>query len=176
MTLSYPSKISTNFFSLFIRPLTNQTIIDMQVLSPILNTSLLPNTYTILQDHLPSIHTSMCFNDKNLPFSKEVRKTEIGHLFEHMLLEYIYQIKISRGYTNVSVKGETQWDWYKTPMGFFTIYLNLGSDEQYIFFTALTPAIQLLQFIFQDHQKNHVGVKSIPSSEKNFTPVLVSKS
>ena len=166
----FTSEVSNNFFSLHVSPHAHNSLIYMQVISPIVNTSQLRNTYKILQTKLPTIHSSLCFNDQNLPFFKEVRHTEIGHLFEHILLEYIYQIKTTKGNKNISVKGETSWNWYKNPTGFFQIRINIGSSEKEILFQALSPSIELLLFIFLSHQDYQVGVKSHPLPRKNFTP------
>jgi hypothetical protein len=171
-----PFEISNDFFSLHTRHNIHNSFIHMQMLSPILNTTNLPFTTKILENYLPSIHSSLCFNDQKLPFSQEVMHTEIGHLFEHILLEYIYQIKITLGHKNISVKGETSWNWYKNPTGFFLIRINIGSSEKEIFLKALPPSITLLHFIFTMHVENQVGVKSPSISRKNFTPSQLPRS
>ncbi|KKR25220.1 MAG: hypothetical protein UT56_C0002G0034 [Candidatus Levybacteria bacterium GW2011_GWB1_39_7] len=66
----------------------------MECQDPIIETDQLPKTFEILNKMLPSIFKSKCYNDKNLPFFIEVRSTEIGHLFEHIMLEYICQLNI----------------------------------------------------------------------------------
>ncbi|MDE2026153.1 MAG: hypothetical protein KGJ07_06670 [Patescibacteria group bacterium] len=159
-----------DFFSLHIHQTKNHTQIDMQVLPNLINTASLPNTYNILSSRLPSVNTSLCFNDKKLPFAKEVKRTETGHLFEHILLEHIYQRKVACGHKDVCVKGETSWNWHKFPTGFFSITINIGRKERDILEQALIPSIQLLQFIFAFHSKNHAGVKSVPILGKNITP------
>lgn len=159
-----------DFFSLQFLSKFSSTQITMQVTPSVVNTVSLPHTYKILSQRLPSIHTSLCFNDKKLPFAKEVRRTEVGHLFEHILLENIYRYKVSLGHTHVSVRGETSWNWNKYPIGFFLIMINIGNAEKDILSQALVPSIQLLQFIFAFHKRHQAGVKFVPFFGKNFTP------
>src|SRR5579862_8893482 len=76
-----------NLFSLAITQKRTSTQIIMDVLYNQLNTSEIPYLLDVLQENLPSVLLTTCYNDLNLPFSVEVRNTEIGHLFEHILLE-----------------------------------------------------------------------------------------
>ena len=143
---SYP-RIQTNFFSLITFQQTEKTYFKMSMLSPTVNTAAIPQTHKILSQILPNIHISKCFNDGGLSFSQEVKRTEIGHLFEHILLEYIYELKVARGNAHVVVKGETSWNWKRDPHGTFHITINIGVKDASIFPFALQKSIALLQQI-----------------------------
>jgi len=157
------SEVVNDFFSLSLHHKEATTNIEMQVYSSFFSTAALPNTYKILKTHLPTIHLSSCVNEKNLPFSQEVRHTEIGHLFEHILLEYVYQKKEALGQKNILVQGETSWNWLQKPRGFFTIVVNVGVEEMDILQQALSPTIQLLQFIFASHMQESFCLKQSPA-------------
>ena len=98
-----------DLFLLQIKHDKTYTRIDMRALSSTVNTIDLPQTFMILKKELPSILKSKCFNDKNLTFSREVRQTEIGHLFEHILIEHMCLIKIPY-VDEVSYAGRTFWN------------------------------------------------------------------
>src|SRR3989344_4488342 len=88
------------FFDLAIRHRRVQTMITMELSIPSVTTKDFPQTFAILQKRLPSVLQSQCFNEENIPFLLEVKTTEIGHLFEHILLEYLCELKLRQGYSN----------------------------------------------------------------------------
>lgn len=128
----------------------------MQLFTPVVNTCHMQHTYQTLKKLLPSILRAECFNDDNLPFYKEVRRTEIGHLFEHIMLEYLCIGKISQGHSCVAFEGLTKWNWKKDTRGTFHIYINVGYKDFEIFHEALGQSIQLLKTILRPF--------SVPSS------------
>ncbi|MBI4038798.1 hypothetical protein HY384_02465 [Candidatus Daviesbacteria bacterium] len=107
------------------------------------NTKHLPATYSLLKQHIPTILYSKCFNEENYPFFKEVRKTEIGHLFEHILLEYLYHLKLASGIEDPIHNGLTKWDWEEDAMGIFHISIDSGYKDHHLFKTALENSIWL---------------------------------
>ena len=133
------------FFSIFKGFKTTSILMECQ--DPIIETDQLPKTFEILNKMLPSIFKSKCYNDKNLPFFIEVRSTEIGHLFEHIMLEYICQIKIARGLKKASISGVTDWNWRKDLIGTFHITIRTGREDYEIFIEALKRSIELLEII-----------------------------
>jgi hypothetical protein len=141
----------TDLFLLDFKQETSETNITMRLLTPLVRTVNLPNTYTTLLEVLPSIFDSKCFNDKKFSFSKEVLNTEIGHLFEHILLEYLTQLKFSYDNKNVSYSGLTSWDWHKEEQGVFHIRVDIGNFDSYIFAVALEKSTKLLNKILKDH-------------------------
>lgn len=136
-----------DFFLLQIKHDKTYTRIDMKVLSPTINTIDLPQTFMILKKELPSILRSKCFNDECLPFSREVRRTEIGHLFEHILLEYLCLQKISQGFASATYRGTTNWNWKQEAWGTFHIKINAGNKDELFFEDALSKSIELLKKI-----------------------------
>jgi hypothetical protein len=136
-------------FSLEITQKTSKTYITMYVKTPTVNTYAIPQTYTILANTLPSILRSTCFNDAQLPFFQEVLHTEIGHLFEHILLEYLCELKMENGYKDPIHNGVTEWDWLSDPRGTFHIKVDAGIEDTRLFFESLSHSISLLEEILE---------------------------
>ena len=95
---------------------------------------------------------TQCFNDDGLPFRMEVKHTEIGHLFEHILLEYLCQGKIAKGAQRASYSGNTKWNWIKEPRGTFHIRLSCGMKDADILPAAMDKTISLMKVILAYHQ------------------------
>lgn len=129
-----------------------QTGIKMKLFTPHLNTLTLPNTHSTLEKLLPSILNSRCFNEKNIPFEEEVKKTELGHLFEHILLEYLTKLKHFYHNKLVSFSGVTSWDWNVDQEGIFHIKITAGIKDYLIFEEALVLSIKLLNKIIKSHK------------------------
>lgn len=141
-----------DFFSLALNYYRNKTFIIMRLFTDIVSTSELPTTLPILHEFLPSILRSACFNEAKLPFCREVKRTEIGHLFEHILLEYLCKIKTTKGYKNVEFSGVTNWNWEKHPRGTFHIQINAASEIKNILPQALLESSNLLRLIMETSQ------------------------
>lgn len=141
-----------DFFSLAVNYYRNKTFLTMKLFTSIVSTSELPTTMPILQEFLPSILRSACFNEAKLPFRQEVKKTEIGHLFEHILLEYLCKIKTTKGYKNVEFSGVTNWNWIKHPRGTFHIQINAASEIKTILPQALLESSNLIRLIMETSQ------------------------
>lgn len=149
---SNPAFYTDDFFTLDIVYAQRSTKIDMHLSTSFVTTQPLPQTYTLLTEHLPSILMSKCFNDENLPFAIEVKQTEIGHLFEHILLEYMCQLKMLKGYDNATYSGRTYWNWVRDPKGTFHIVVKSGVKDADIFPVAIDKSIQLLKTILNSIQ------------------------
>ena len=141
-----------NLFSIAIQQCSSSTKIKMMVHNGQINTRNIPSIINILERHLPNVLVTECFNDENLPFSVEVKKTEVGHLFEHILLEYLCQMKINKGYTTATYEGRTRWNWQRDPKGTFHIRLSCGSRDADILPQALDKTISLMKLILQYNQ------------------------
>lgn len=150
--------ISENFYSLEIDHQPDVTFMTMTLTIPTVSTQHIPATHSILKTNLPTIFQSMCFNDDELPFAKEVVATEVGHLFEHILLEYLCEEKVARGYDEVEFSGETQWNWREDPRGTFHIMITSTHEDLDIFAIALQKTIILVNKILQSTIR-----KDIPS-------------
>lgn len=134
-------------FSLWLYPAQTEIKMKMQMTTPIFNTCELPQTSAILKQILPSIFSSKCFNDNKYSFKREVKYTEIGHLFEHILLEYLCIEKIKLGFEDAVFTGVTNWNWVEDPKGTFYITVDAGWREKELFLSALEKTIYLLNMI-----------------------------
>ena len=110
-------------------------------------TGFFPGTYLTLSRELPRIFKSRCFNKGNLPFRLEVQNTEMGHLFEHILLEYLCQIKLAQGSSRAVFKGETWWDWRVSRRGTYYIDIQYVRFDRNLFTEALEKTIKLFNQI-----------------------------
>jgi hypothetical protein len=154
--------ISSNF-SLEIAQTKNKTFLTMQLHIHSVNTKDFPTTSLFLGKNLPSVLRTKCFNEENLSFKEEVRATEIGHLFEHILLDQLCLLKIERGYKSAVFNGRTYWNWEKNPRGMFDIVLDIGREEIALFSDALDRTIRITElFLFS-------SVLHISEFDKNKT-------
>lgn len=140
------------FFSLSIAQKTTSTKIIMQVQHDRIMTSEVPDIVELLNQHLPTVLLTTCYNDDNLPFTVEVKNTEIGHLFEHILLEYLCQLKIAKGHRSAVFSGRTRWNWIRDPKGKFHISLNCGAKDADILPIAIKKTNTLMQLILKNDQ------------------------
>jgi hypothetical protein len=111
------------------------------------NTRLLPATFPVLTENLPSIFNCQCFNDANKNFVDESKSTEIGHLFEHIMLEYLCMGKLENGHTDAVYEGTTNWNWEKDPIGTFYIKIKVGFEDLLIIRSAFDKTVCLLNKI-----------------------------
>lgn len=134
---------TASLFTLAHQQEEENTLLTMTLNTPFVDTTEIPLTSEILNKYLPSIFRSKCFNDKNLPFHKEVASTEIGHLFEHILLEFLTERK------RRSFKGITEWNWTRDRKGTFHITIDLLEKESKLLPEALQKSIELLALILE---------------------------
>lgn len=115
--------------------------------TPHIRTHTLPHTSAILSESLPSVLKSQCFNDKNLPFHKEVEATEVGHLFEHIILAYMCDSKLDAGHSDACFNGYTEWDWNKNQRGTYDVIINVTHQDMCHLKSALEKSIVLTERI-----------------------------
>jgi hypothetical protein len=108
-----------------------------------------PQVSDILTQHLPIIMTCDCYNEGDLPFCEEVKHTETGHLFEHILLEYLCQAKLAAGHDRAEFSGNTSWNWVKEKRGRFHITIGKESGDACFFNEALKQSLALLNRILE---------------------------
>lgn len=123
-----------------------------------------PQTYKILKKLLPAIYKHKCLNGEELPFEEEVLDTEIGHLFEHIAMEYLHQLKNRHQCQNRKVSGETSWDWSKEARGTFHIVVDSLREEENLLNRALNKAAVLMSDILKS------GLTASPSTAPLFLP------
>jgi Cyanophycin synthase-like N-terminal domain len=156
-----------NLFSLSIVQKRTRTTIVMDVLHHYISTEEIPMITDVLQKNLPSILGSTCYNDLDLPFHEEVQQTELGHLFEHILLEYLCQYKIAKGARRATYTGRTTWNWVRDPFGRFHIYLTCGRKDADILPIALEQTVSLMKIILGYHHSLSSPVSTAPNGLKN---------
>jgi hypothetical protein len=142
-----PNLLSYSDFHLAVKSTNKLISITMSMQKPYFYTNYFPMTYDILESGLPELLRAICFNDSDLPFNTEVKNTEMGHLFEHIILEYMCELKIKSGYQKASFKGVTNWNWKKDTKGTFHIEIGIGQEDLEFFEIALQKSIVLLNKI-----------------------------
>lgn len=135
------------YFRVLLKQTSPTIIITVSVQRDDVTTTDMPYIGKLLQKELPTILRSQCFNEKNMPFYKEVLSTELGHLFEHILLEYLCIGKINVGFDEAIFSGITKWDWNKDPYGTFHIELSMEHEDQIFLQSALQKTIRLFEKI-----------------------------
>src|SRR3989338_10213423 len=139
---------SHNFFQLNLTQLKDQALLNIKFLTPFVNSRSISTLKNTLNLKLPSIFEHKCFNDNNLPFSREALNTELGHLYEHILIEYIHQFKKKNQFPGLVVKGVTSWNWNISPKGAFEIVINSSDEDLFILREAILKTNTLMSYIF----------------------------
>ena len=133
------------YFTLYINYNPKITEIIMNLLIPIVNTKNLPYCVEFLKETFPSVLKTQCFNEGNLKFEKEVEKTEIGHLLEHILIEHICLALIAKGKDYAECQGRTDWNWNEEREGTFHIFIDTANINLPLFNECIKKSISLLE-------------------------------
>lgn len=168
----YTAYHTSEAFLLSVKQNKRQTKIIMNMQDDIVNTFDLPYTLAILKSLLPSVLQSTCFNEDNNPFYEEVLHTEVGHLFEHILIEYLCLLKVSEGFDNVEYTGVTKWNWVLYPRGSFHITVSAGLNDSSIFKSAMQKSIELINIILNSAKSENSSIKPI----NTYNPVIAEAS
>ena len=161
-------------FSLLVSQEVQNTVILMKLNTTAVNTRHIENITGLLELYCPAVLKTRCFNNQNLPFRQEVKATEIGHLFEHILLEELCVNKLACGVRSAVFNGRTNWNWIKEPRGLFHIAIDAGFSDQLVFPGALTRAIEItesLLFHLPDRQKYQTMLVSSPYELESYLSV-----
>lgn len=143
-----PFYYQSDEFSLTLSLGNNRSTLVMQIHGKNVHTGSYPNTSVILKKLLPGVLKTTCFNDDHLPFYLEVKRTELAHLFEHILLQYLcLEKKRLHAITDISYTGRTAWNWDKEPFGLFHIHVDIGNKDERILMEALRKSIVLFTTI-----------------------------
>lgn len=113
-----------------------------------LTTSAHPGLQSFLGSELPSIFTCSCDNPDQNSFAQEVTNTELAHLFEHVLLEYLCDEKISTNTYPVAYSGRTFWGDRDLPKGTFRIKISMSDTEANLLNNALSKAHTLMSKLY----------------------------
>lgn len=162
---------TNSFFTLKLRQTKRATVIDMQLIIPFVNTSDIPHTFNFLQTNYPSVLNTQCFNEKNLPFSIEVTATEIGHLFEHILIDELCSLKIKSGAKNAVYSGNTSWNWKLNPYGSFQIWIDIGKSDLSRLIRALKTTINLTEELIRPGLDSQI-LRATSSHPQNFNELF----
>jgi hypothetical protein len=127
----------------------DHTEITIQFYTNYYTTNEIPETISLLESTLPRIFRHKCFNNGNLAFKKEAANTELGHLFEHILLEFLCIYKFKEGQLDFNLKGLTEWNWLQDPRGIFYISLNTTKEDTLLLQQAILQTKRLMETILQ---------------------------
>lgn len=161
-----------NVFGVSVTQSQHETRILMKMFYPVITTDTMPLTGSILEELLPSILGSTCFNEENLTFLQEVKNTEMGHLFEHILLEFLCEEKLAEGYEEAIFSGRTNWNWQNDPQGTFHITIDAGYEEAKIFPVAIKRTVQLMKVILEKHFSDLTEAEIINYSLPQYLEIL----
>jgi hypothetical protein len=146
MNKTLPIYQSENF-TLHLKACKRNISFEMKVKPEFVKTGNIPSTISILEEKLPTVFCTKCYNYKNQSFAMEAKDTETGHLFEHILLEYLYQEKKKLGFKNFTINGRTKWNWKKYGHGVFHIIIDLTQKDYIVFQNALNQTLTLTEDI-----------------------------
>lgn len=169
-----PISFTNDLFSLTIIHTRYATTMTMFLRTAIINTREIPYTFPVLKENLPSILIAQCFNDDNIPFAQEVKSTEIGHLFEHIMLEHLCLLKLAQGHKKATYRGETNWNWKRDIRGTFHIHINSSFKDEDIFDEALNRSIELTVKIIQT-RKEYAFDPPVEYSPASLSPFVSSQ-
>jgi hypothetical protein len=96
--------------------------------------------------------THVCHNDAGIPFRKECQRTEIPHLFEHLVLELQSQAQPVE-----VLRGDTEWNWRETPRGFFTVTVDYDNE------LLVIGAVKLAERMIAAMDLNRVDMLDMPT-------------
>jgi hypothetical protein len=145
---------SHKFFTLLVQVKDEEVHIEMKLSTDILNTCLLPQTLQTLRTNFPSVLKTECFNEENLSFQEEVQRTEIGHLFEHILLESLCLEEMAEGKHESTFSGRTDWNWEKEHLGVFHIFVNSGKAIAHLLPNAMKTAVHQTELVLETGKAN----------------------
>jgi len=150
-------------YELEINPQLKTTLFCLTVRPELLYASAFPTLVETLTKKVLNIFSCECFNPHGNAFKKEVVNTETGHLFEHILLEFLCDEKLKYGYRQVEYNGMTQWNWKEEKPGVYNICIDVSSNEYEILTQALSKTLDVINGLIDDR---HLAVKN-----KQISPI-----
>lgn len=130
-------------FSLIVEPGFPQTNITFYSHTAAVRTGCIPNICDLLRKNLPGVLKTQCHNNEGWGFNKEVADTEIGHLFEHILIQNISELRQKYFMPDGKISGVTEWDWTLEPRGTFNIKIKSNSPYLDILNEAIENSMDL---------------------------------
>ncbi len=153
MMIYFDQPYSSPLFSLSVSREKEWIYMKMQAYTEIVRTGYYPNTLQILKDACPGVLKTKCFNDRNLPFASEVQNTEIGHLFEHLVLVCLHETYSANGFDDAVFDGRTTWNWHSDKRGLFHIFIKPMHVTPSVLQNALDKAVLITERILKERQK-----------------------
>jgi hypothetical protein len=129
--------------NLYIEHKAHETHIDFRHSLPIRNTQEIAEIFDFFKSNFPDIYLSECFNEGNFSFSEEIRNTELGHLFEHILLVKLVQLKVGKGFDNVRFIGRTYWKGEASQEA--KIIFSAGYKDRAFFMQAFSESLEIFK-------------------------------
>lgn len=68
---------------------------------------------------LPHLAEHRCHNRHDLPFAEELNDSELGHVFEHVVLALLTR-------HGIFTRGQTTWNWQRDPIGTYHVTVATG--------------------------------------------------
>lgn len=168
----YTQFYNSPLFTLLMRRSQKDTKLIMKMHTNIINTRDIPFIFNILKENLPTVFRSICYNEYRFPFRKEILQTEIGHLFEHILIEYLCILKINEGFDEAEYTGLTKWNWKLYSRGSFHITVSAGRGDTIRLSAALKLSIELINKLLV--AANTLPLQQFPVSEAPVLPLKIS--
>jgi hypothetical protein len=130
-------------YKIIVEKSAHQIHLHLSLVNTKLTTKSYPKTVEILNRQLPGIFSCKCFNNEKRSFRKEAKNTEVGHLFEHILMENLINLHP----VVHTCRGETRWDWQRNPLGTFEIELNTLEGYQVVWQEVLLRSMKIFDAI-----------------------------
>lgn len=159
---NYP--FASSYFSLRYALYHKRVKLTFVVQPEFASTSSLPYTSDFLQTNCPGVLDTQCHNYDHLPFREEVKKTELGHLFEHLLLTCMRDEKEKAGQTNFCISAQTDWNWRKQEKGIFHIKVAIEDMDEKMFALALFTSCRTMQGLLSFHSRTAGRRNLLPAS------------
>lgn len=138
---------TNEFFSFYAVTNSTRTTIAFNVSNGGVRTGFYPETMDIVKKFIPGVLKTKCFNERHNSFDVEVVNTEIAHLFEHIVIQSICEIRKSKGLVYCKYHGETEWDWSLYNFGNFKIVINACLEDTEELEGALMKASSIVKSI-----------------------------
>jgi len=118
-----------------------------------LHTGNCTNTIEILTTSIPEVLENKCYNSKNLPFSEEVLNTPIAHLFEHVLLQSLFNERKSASNMVLIYRGSTKWNWKNELIGTYHIRINANIRDMDIIRSAVENTVNVTHAVIASSEQ-----------------------
>ena len=125
-----------------------------------LYSSQIPNLADNLLQLMPSLRNHLCVNRNGLRFEEEVEDSELGHVFEHVILSILSQ----RG---MCVRGQTTWNWHHDPLGTYQVTIHTGKK------LAVKESLLIAQAVFTNAMLGPVVRIALPRPQAGSLPLVV---